>query len=441
MSGLRAALLMTVTLLLAGCFGKGGDVVTAADDQERANALLGEGGRDKLIDAASIIPKNYSFPSQAALPPVRLEFKTAVSTDAVGGYEAERDEGGIDYNNKVQWQDIAAILPPGQPAELVVKLVWDASEANSGDLDIAIDVPGTRTTYSPTSETLNWNLAVKQLVVDTVGVEGLPARVGVQVSSATVSKGFEYTLSVEATYVKDVLTPFHPWELEVPPEATGLILESEKAGGDEHIVSQFVILDGDDNLVALVDFNDLSIPTQSVYVPTPKPGKHVFYAGSMHGGFLRVKADAPLQSVQARPLALVETFVVDAASPAAGVAGKDVFNGSAAQGVMPREDVGATKIAFTPEGPFPLRVEGFVKGQVTGMTKITLKSPLGLVDQRTVIARYQDERGTLGYTSDHDAGADHLADWRNIQKGTWTAEIVNDSPNVEVGHRVLTYAR
>lgn len=439
---MKAALaLLAAALLLAGCFRGDAPTGTLDEQQKLADDILGDAGRDKLVDAAAILPKNYSFPQQKLLPPVTTVVKGAVAADANGGYEAERDEGGIDYNNKVAWTDITNLLPLGQPAELVVKLTWDASEANSADLDIALDVPGTRTSYSATSETWNWNLAVKQAVVDTVGVEGEPARVGVQVGSATVSQGFEWTLEVKATYAKDVLTPYHAWELDVPSGAGGLVLESEKAGGDEHVTAQFIVIDPEDNLVSFTDFNDLNIPTQSVFVPTSKTGKYVFYAYFMHGGFLRVKADAPLGEVNARALPLVTIEKVDVDGPAPGYAAKDVFNGSAAQGVMPKDDVGAQKVAFTPEGPFPLRVEAFVRGNVVGVAKITLRSPAGVVDSLTVMARYADERGSLGYTSDHREGADRQTAWMNIQKGQWMADVVSDGAGVELGHVTLTYTR
>jgi hypothetical protein len=143
-------LALALAASLTGCMGLfGGETPTAGVDEQQqiADEVLGKAGRDKLVDAAAIIPKNYSFPAQRLLPPVTVQVKGAVASDANGGYEAERDEGGIDYNNKVLWQDVTSLLPPGQPAELVVKLTWDASEANSADLDIALDVPGTRTTY------------------------------------------------------------------------------------------------------------------------------------------------------------------------------------------------------------------------------------------------------------------------------------------------------
>jgi hypothetical protein len=238
--------------------------------------------------------------------------------------------------------------------------------------------------------------------------------------------------------VKDVLTPYHAWAIDVPQGASGIILESEKAGGDEHVTSQFVLLDPEDNLVQFVDFNDISIPTQSVFIPTSASGTYVFYAYFMHGGFLRVKADVPLGNTVARPLPLVEKVVPDSAAPMPGVAGKDVLNGTAA---APSDDVAATTLAFSPEGPFPLRVTPYLKGQATTMAKITLSSPLGMVAQRIVWLRYQDERGTIGYTSDHEGSTDVTFQWKNIAKGAWKAELVNDNPAVELGHVVLTYQR
>lgn len=436
------ALLLALTLALGGCFGKN-DVSSAAktDQQKKADDLLGKAGLDKLIDASGIIPKNYSFARQNMLPATNVTFKATVASDTMGGYEAENDEGGIDYNTKTTMYDISGRLPPGQPAEIVLKLYWDASEANSGDIDLVTDVPGAISSYSPTSETLNWNYAVKTLVVDTLGVEGQSAKVGVQVASALVSRGFEYKLDVSFTYVKDVLTPYHPWAVDVPPGANGLLFESEKAGGDEHITAQFLLLGPDDKPVQFVDFNDISIPTQSVFIPTEKAGTYVFYAYSMHGGFLRVKADVPLQNPAARTLALVQKKVVDSTAFAPGLAGKDIMNGSAVNASTPKDDTNAQVVQFSPEGLFPLRVEPYVKGQFTTMAKITLKSPLGVVAQRTAIGRYADDRGTIGYTSDHEESQDNIRAWNNVARGTWQAQIVNDNPSTELGHVVTTYER
>lgn len=438
---LAVTAMLVVALPLAGCFKRaddGGAPLSA--DQQKVDALLGEAGNEKLVDAASIIPKNYSFGQQKLLPPVKLSFTGTVSTDAVGGYEAERDEGGINYNSKIEMFDISSSLPAGQAAEIVIKVFWDASEANSGDVDLVVDVPGLKTSYSPTSETWNWNYAVKTMVINAVGVEGIPANVGVEISSALVNSGFDYKLDVSLTYVKDVLTPYHAWALDVPASASGLIFESEKAGGDEHIVAQFVLVDPDDQLVQFVDFNDLSIPTQSVFIPTQKPGTYVFYAYSMFGGFLRVKADVPLENSLARTLALTEEAVVDSSAPMPGIAGKDWLNATADSSAL-NTDTGATTITFSPVGAFPLRVTPFAKGEFTTMAKITLSSPLGVVAQRTVFVRYEDDRGTLGYTSNHEGTQDHSYDWKNIQRGSWKADIVNNNANVELGHVVTSYVR
>ncbi|MFA5860508.1 MAG: hypothetical protein WDA16_02310 [Candidatus Thermoplasmatota archaeon] len=439
---LPLAFALALVLALGGCFGKG-DVGPASksDQQKRADDLLGKEGLDKLIDATGFVPKNYSFAQQTLLPPTNVTFKAVIGPDAVGGYEAENDEGGIDHGTKTTTYDVGSYLPQGQPAEIVLKLYWDASEANSGDIDLVADVPGTKTSYSSTSETLNWNYAVKTMVIDTVGVDGQGAMVGVQVASALVTSGFEYKLDVSFTYVKDVLTPHHPWAVDVPVGANGLLFESEKTGGDEHVTTQFILLDPDDQLVQFVDFNDINIPTQSVFVPTEKPGTYVFYAYFMHGGFLRVKADVPLQNAAARPLALVHKSTADSTAFSPGLAGKDYLNGSALNESTPSDDANAQVVQFSPDGPFPLRVEPYLKGQFTTMAKITLKSPLGIVAQRTAIGRYQDERGTLGYTSDHEESLDNTHAWKNVARGTWQAQIVNDNPSTELGHVVTTYDR
>lgn len=439
------SLVLTIVLALAlggmaGCLKKA-DAPAADLEQQKADDILGQAGRQNFVDAAAIIPKNYTFPGQDLLPPAIFEHVGEITTAANGAVEAEKDEGGFERNTFVEMQDISALMPPGQPVELVIDLVWDASEANSADLDIAVDVPGTKTTYSPTSETFNWNLAVKTIVVNTVGVEGMPALVGVQAAGGVVSQGFEYTLTVKATYVEDVLTPYHAWAFDLPADASGIIIESDKAGGEEHVAAQFVVIDPEDNLVAFVDFNDIDIPTESLFIPTSRAGTYVFYAYHMHGGFFRIKTDVPNQENGARQLALVETKVVDSASPSPGVAGKDLFNGSAAQNTMPAADVNPTVIPFTTEGGFPLRVTGYITGPATTQAKITLKSPLGTVHTLTSILRAEDEGGSVGYTSQHEGSPNNQLDWKNIQRGSWTAEIVNTSPGVEIGHTVLTYTR
>jgi hypothetical protein len=426
---------------LTGCLKKGDEIATASAEQKKVDDILGKAGRDKLVDAASLIPKNYSFAGQQLLPPVLTEFIGHITTAANGALEAERDESGIEHNTFIETQDISALVPPGQPVELVVDLIWDASEANSADLDIFIDVPGTKTSFSPTSETLNWNLAVKTVVVNTVGVEGLPALVGVQAAGGVVTSGFDYTLRVHAAYVRDVLTPYHAWAFDIPPSASGIILESEKAGGEEHVAAQFIVIDPEDNLVQFVDFNDIDIPTESVFIETSRPGTYVFYAYTMHGGFFRIKADVPLDFTAARPLALVETRTADSTAPAPGVAGKDIFNGSAAAGTAPTSDVSPTVVDFTTPGAFPLRVTGTITGPASTQSKITLKSPLGTVHTLTKILREEDESGSVGYTSDHEGSTNNLFDWKNIQRGSWTAEIINTSPGVEIGHIVLSYTR
>jgi len=425
---------------LAGCLKK--DPVQTADlEQEKAEQLLGDSGRQSLADAAAIIPKNYSFPQQQLLPQQIVEIVGTITSAANGALEIEQDQGGIERNTYYDWHDISSLVPPGQPVELVIDVWWDASEFNSADLDIAVDVPGTQTSYSAISETFNWNLPSKTMVVNTVGVSGLPAKVGVQAGGGIITQGFDYTLRIRATYVKDVLTPHHAWAIEVPAGASGIIIESEKASGEEHVTSQFVIIDPEDNLVQFVDFNDIDIPTESVFIPTTKPGTYVFYAYFMHGGFFRVKADVPLDVTAARTLPLVETRVVDSNAPAPGIAGKDFFNGSAAEGIMPKSDVSPTVVDFTTSGAFPLRVTGFITGTVQSQAKITLSSSLGVVHTLTKIARVEDDAGSIGWTSDHENGPNNVFTWRNIQRGGWKAEIVNTSPGVEIGHIVLSYTR
>lgn len=449
-------MLATLALLggpLAGCLGgDDGPIDVSSAEQEKVDEILGEKGKDDLIEAAAIIPKNWTMPLQRLLPPTALNFTGTVTSSAVGSYEAERDEGGIDYGSVVETFDISSALPAGQPAELVIDLFWDASEANSADLDILVDVPGTRTTYSPVSETLNWNHVLKTVVVNTVGVAGQPALVGVQIASGVVGEGFEYKLDVKVTYVDDVLTPYHPWALNVPNGANAIILESVKAGGDEHITSQFVILDPDDALVKFVDFNDINIPTQSVLIPITRPGQYVFYSYFMHGGFLSVKADVPLDDNVATPLGIATEEAVLTNAPSPGVGGKDY--GSPLAATPTGDDVGAVLYDVPLNDKFPLRVEGFIRGPVTADSKITLASPKGMVHTLIKKLVYEDERGTIGYTSEHEGhyvaceegmcpegGSNNMFRFENVDKGAWTASVVNNGPSVEVGYTVTTVQR
>lgn len=429
-----------VAVPLAGCL-KGKDPVVEEDaEQKKAEAILGDQGQQKFDDLAAAIPKDYRFPGQAELPKVNVKLAGTATSEALGSYEAQRDEGGMEYNSVIKYEDVSAHIPAGQPVEMFIKLFWDGSEVNSADLDIAVDVPGLKTTYSSVTEDLNWNYASKSMVVNTVGVAGMPALVGVQIAGGAITEGFDYELQIEFTYVQNVLTPYHAWSFNVPEGASGIILESVRASGDEHVSAEFVVIDPEDNLLEYKYYDDIDIPTQSVFIPTKGKGNYVFYAYSMHGGFLRMKTDAPLEVVEATPLTLVEVAEVDSNAPAPGVAGKDVLEGSPAGGAMPTDDVNPTTKTFETTGTFPLRVTGYVKGQLQPMAKITISSPKGIVHEITSIGRYEDERGSLGYTSTREEGPNNNFYWNNIEKGSWTVSVVNNG-NAEIGHTILTYTR
>lgn len=425
---------------LAGCI-KGKDEVQAANvEQEKADAILGDQGKEKIESVAALIPKNYSFPDQKVLPKQTITIAAKTSSSALGSYEAQRDEGGIDYRSVIVMNDVSAHIPAGQPVEMFIKLFWDGAEANSADLDIAVDVPGTKTTHSNTTEDLNWNYAVKSMVVNTIGVPGQKHEVGVQIAGGAVTEGFDYSLEISFVYPKDVLTPYHPWAFTVPSGASGIILETEKAGGDEHVTAEFLVIDPNDQLVQYKTYNDIDIPTESVFIPTKGPGEYVFYAFYMHGGFLRLKADVPLETFNVRTLNIVKTETVDMSGPAPGVAGKDPLMGGAGGGTIPASDTNPTTVTFDSGSSFPLDVRGFIRGQVNPMAKITLKSPAGEVHSLTSILRYQDEQGTIGYTGEQDNGPNSVFNFKNMQRGAWTAEIVNDGP-AEIGHILTTYTR
>lgn len=442
MRNLAIALALALALSSAGCLGffkKGGEDRKIDGQQTLADELLGDAGRSAFDDLASSKPKNFTFPAQDALPRTVVWINGTVGPEANLAFEGNRDQGGIDYNSVVQTQDISAHVPPGQPVEIFVKLYWNAQEMNSADLDIVADLPGTRTSHYPAkTEDMNWNFATKTLTINTVGVEGQPHLLGIQANSGRTTGDLSYSMFVEFNYAKDVLPPSVPYAVMVPSNATGLVFESAKVTGDEHVQAEFIVVSPTDELVAYVEFNDLAIPTESVFVPTTGPGEYVLYAFYMHGGFLSVKADAALDQLAARQLATVIAQTTVDSAPSPGMIGRDWSYGSAIEGTLVTPMTNQKTASFDIAGAHPLLVHATLKGQGTLMTQAVITSPAGLVHELTRALRYDDERGSIGYTADE--GYDSFLDYGAIVKGAYTIDYVNDGP-LEVGYVVVTYQR
>lgn len=436
------ALAMSLAVPASGCLGflKKEEADGGVDrNQLIADELLGDEGRNALDDIASAKPKNFTFPGQLALPAAALWINGTVGPEANLAYEGNRDQGGIDYGSVYEVQDVSSYIPAGQPVEIFAKLYWNAQELNSADLDIVVDVPGLKTSHYPAkTEDMNWNFATKTMTINTVGVPGATHEIGIQANSGRTTSDLSYSLYVEFHYPKDVLPPAVPYAITVPSNATGLMLESVKVRGDEHVQAEFIVVSPTDDLVGYVEFNDIAIPTESVFVPTSGPGEYVLYAFYMHGGFLSVKADAPPEKLEARTLATVITPTAVDASPSPGMIDRDWGFGSAVEGTLVTPMTNQKSASFAIEGAHPLLVHATITGQGTLMTQVRVTSPAGVVHEITRALRYDDERGSIGYTADE--GYDNWMDFAAVVKGAYTIDYVNDGP-LEIGYVVVTYQR
>lgn len=427
---LAGALLLA--LLLAGCIGSGGDDAAGSAADEGAQALTPDRA-EEARQAASDVPQNYTLPRQDVLEPRRVWFNDSVGVEAAAGVEGNGDEGGTDYNGQVVTTDVSRHLPPGQPAEIRIQLSWDPEPGQSADLEIVTDLPGHRTDTSSGDGQLNWNLGVQSMTVNTVGVEGEDHVVGVEAHNGRNPRGeIEFSMRLEFHYPEDVLTPHHPYAFTVPANATGVVLESVKTAGDEHIRSSFVIVGPDDTLVDKIDYNDLAIASESIFVPLAEAGEHVFYAYNMSGGFLSLEADTGVEDRTVRPLPLVRTTATDVEGPAPGTVARD-WTGSGPATPM----TGGQETSFTVEDSFPLRIEGSYEGRSTGATQIRISSPAGLVYDHQRVLHHEDERGSLGYTDDE---ANTVFRPGNLRTGSYTVHVVNNAPG-SVTHTVTTYER
>jgi predicted small lipoprotein YifL len=446
---MRRALLAMVALALlgvslAGCLGG------AKQDLQPASTLkpkeITKEAEKRFEELTQVVPSNYTFPGQQLLESVVVWLNDTIDTAADTAVENPRDDGGMDFQTVLKTVDISRYLPPRQAAEVHVKLYWYGNAGSSADLDIFTDLPGATGAYDPsTPQDWNWNIPVKRAVFDTVGVEGQPALVGVQAANGKILPGSDipFFLQVQIDYARDVLTPHNAYAFTVPEGATGIVLRSVKVTGDEHIQARFAIISPQDELVSFTEFDDIAIPTESVFVPLRAPGEYVFYAHTMTGGFLSLKADSPVPQREVRILPLKEERVVDFAGvpAAAGVVAHDFGDVTGTGTNVSTPYTEGSKASFTLDR-FPLRVEGFFDSggaALAGDVEQRILGPKGLVYDAVRSARVDTDAGSLGWSGDH--GVFRTSDPSLLGKGGYTVSVVIDGYTGSIGHTILTYER
>lgn len=441
MTRVALACLLLIAAPLAGCVGgdekEGEDLSTSATDE------IGEEAQRRLRERVEV-PKDYVIRGQRLLAETTAWLNGTIDFAANAAVEDRNDRGGNKYNSILVENDVSQYIPPGQPVEMQVTLYYFGGAGSTADVDLLVDVPGFATDWSgDNNDEMNWKGSVQRLTLNTVGVPGERHIVGVQAANGRTAPGssLDYAVRVEVRYAKDALTPFVPYAIPVPANATGIILESVKAGGDEHVRAAFVVIDPDDELVGYYEYDDLAIPTESMFIPATVPGDYVFYAYRMEGGFLHARSDAPLAASAVRPLTRVVDRVVDHTGPAPGSVERDLgcVSGVCAPQKTPYAE--GTQTSFHVSGAFPLDVSGFFDAKENGGTvasEVRISSPKGLVFGLHRMARYDDARGSLGYTNDQ--GPELVVQRDNLAKGAYTVGIVNDG-DLDVGHVIVTYGR
>ncbi|HVL87805.1 MAG TPA: hypothetical protein VM681_07380 [Candidatus Thermoplasmatota archaeon] len=444
MTKIAIALAVSAALLLAGCIGGAQNDGLKQTQTLKPKELTQEAER-RFQELASAVPLNYSFVGQGLLLPVVTWFNDTIDGAANTALEGNKDEGGTRYNLVYKTTDVTRLIPPGQPAKVSVKLYWYGNPGQSADLDIFVNVPGLRTDHDDgDSQGMNWNIPVKRMGFTTVGVAGEPHEIGVQASQGLIAPGqpVNFFLEITVDYARDVLTPYHPYAFTVPQGASGIILRSDKVGGSDHVKAKFVIVDPNDELVQYVEYNDLDIPSESIFIPTRGPGEYVFYAYEMTGGFLSLRADVPVEENQVRTLRLAEERVVDFSGPANPglVSHRIVWDLAGVNQETPYMEGAAA--AFGVDKSYPLRVVGFLEGNnaAVGDVQIRISSSQGLVFDYVRTARVDNQQGSLGFSGDHHPFV--FVDNSKLAKGSYAMSVVvNGMLQGQIGHAVLTYQR
>ncbi len=411
--GIILALVICAPLFLAGCFGND----DGASDAVAPAAKIDDKQVARFEKLTARLPQNYSFPAQRLLAASEVWYNDSLAVGPTG-VEGFYDQGGIKYATALKTFDVTDRVPPGVATELMLTLTWQNEPGASSDLDIFVDFQGERSDASDVEYYLDFTRATKRLVVNVQGEAGVPALIGVQAANGFSANPLPFALRAEYRYAKDVLTPRVPLAFTLPANATGIILGSEKAGGDEHVRAAFILIGPDDLPVGTFTYDDIGIPTESMYIPLPRQGEYVFYAYNMSGGFLSITADAGLPDNRVRTLERVIERV-------------EVNNEAAGEG----------ETRFTP-APFALEVRPRLVGEnaVVASAQLLITSQRGEVAAYTRTARIDmDDANRVGYTADE---TNSRFDPTKLSPGEYTLSwAVEGLVNAGVAYEVVTYAR
>ncbi|HUR26214.1 MAG TPA: hypothetical protein VM327_09410 [Candidatus Thermoplasmatota archaeon] len=434
---LLGALLLAVGL--AGCSGGGKDDEVIAVRPEE----ITERDLTRIENLASKFPTRYSFPDAIALPPVLGLFFNGTLGPGTGstGIELPNDDGPLDYGGVLERFDLSAQVPVGQPVEVRAFLKWWGDPGSSADLDIWADMPGTHDAFHTEryDESMNWNIINKQRVVDAVHLEGQPFELGLQVNNGRIvhPDGVRYSLRVDLYFADGVLGPGAASAIQVPQNASGLVLKTERVTGDEHVDVSFLLIGPDDQLVRHLQHNDIGVDT--LFLPVKQPGEHIVYAHHMHGGFIRLESEVPNPDSQARRLEMSSTDVTlfEGGAPAPGTYAESGVGGNT-WGAEGQFDVGPG---------FPLDVTPFLHSTAGSIeAAINVTSPSGWVGTAFACNSvadgappycfgYEDGSGRVGSTADVRHDRSHLA------VGSYSYGVVSNGPGVVLGVTVLGYTR
>lgn len=430
----RFAFALALALALTGCFKRDAGPAEAID--ATGGVTLDDDKADEVAALAAARPQRYSFGAVGA-PVTTAWFNGSIGSEANAAIESAQDRGGTSWGTIVRSEDFSAFVPAGQPTLVEMRLWYDNKPGASVDLDPYVAAFGAVSHESHEyADEMTWTLPVKTKTVATIG--GLePTLLGVQAANGRIAPGSSvpFWMRVDFRYGSEVAAANVPYALKLPVNASGFVVESVKFSGDTHVQGRFLVVSPDDELVAAVEFDDIAIPTQSVYVAAPGPGEYVFYVVDVHNGFFAVSADAPLDDVVARPLARVVTDSMLLRDP--------VVPGGVAEHwvdapVTPYAE--ATSATFSIDGAFPLEVEPVLASGTTGDVELRVTNANGLVASYHRFARHDAAEGTIG-VSDEDIEENRRFDPALLARGEHSLSAVVNGMQGEAGVRVVTYAR
>lgn len=276
--------------------------------------------------AAEQFPRAVEFPGQTGfVDPIVDVFSGVLSQGGGFGVEYPADGGPVEIGGEYISLDLASqhAISDYQPVEVRLKLKFWGDPGAASDMDIFVNVPGENDALDTTSydESWNWNIVTKFRVVNTVKLPGEPLEIGVQVQNGKVlhPDGVRWEVQYEIHFPPNVLPPYVAHIITIPDDANILIVESEPVIGDEHVTSQLVLVDPQDNVIIDKWHNDIATETYSI--PVRGGGEYVVYVKYQHGGFLRLETDVQNENWMARQLQTTVTEVSIGGAPAPAPSG------------------------------------------------------------------------------------------------------------------------